>query len=170
MLVVISGLPATGKSAVAEVVARRTGSAHVSIDTIEDALLGAGMAPGWTTGVAAYEVARAVSEQNLVLGHRVVVDAVNDSEAARSTWRSAAAATASPLVFVLLTPPDPAEHRRRLVERRRGFRHFPEPSWESVRARADSFEAWPDEPVLVDSAQPRDAVVAQVLAALRDRG
>jgi predicted kinase len=53
-----------------------------------------------------YEVVRVVAEQNLELSHLVVVDAVNDSEPARDTWRRAALATKSPLRFVVLTPPD----------------------------------------------------------------
>jgi len=166
MLIVISGLPATGKSAVAEVVAARTGAVQVSIDAVEDALLGAGLASGWTTGVAAYEAVRAVAEQNLLLGRTVVVDAVNDSGPARDTWRSAAARTGRRLLFVLLTPPAAEEHRRRLEERRRGLRHLPEPSWEQVTACARSYEPWPDEPLLVDSGEPSVASAEKVLAAL----
>ena len=88
MLVVISGLPGTGKTAVAEAVARETGSVHLSIDAVEDALLGAGLEASWTTGVAAYEAARAAAELNLALGRTVVVDAVNDSEPARDSSRA----------------------------------------------------------------------------------
>ena len=80
MLVVISGLPGTGKSAVATEVAREVGGVHLSIDTVEDALLGAGFPHSWTTGVAAYEAVRSAAEQNLDLGRIVVVDAVNDSD------------------------------------------------------------------------------------------
>lgn len=81
-LLVISGLPGVGKTTVAERITARLGAVHVSVDVVEEALLGAGLEPGWTTGVAAYEAARAVVEANLRLGHRVVVDAVNDSEPA----------------------------------------------------------------------------------------
>jgi predicted kinase len=109
VLVVISGLPGTGKSAVAAGLAARSGAVHLSVDTIEDALLGAGLLPGWQTGVAAYEAAGAVAEQNLALGLTVVVDAVNDSEPARGTWRTAAAATDSVLVFLRLDARRPVE-------------------------------------------------------------
>lgn len=92
-LLVISGLPGIGKSAVASAVAQRLEAVHLSIDPVEDAMLGAGVQQGWTTGVAAYEAVRVMAENNLALGRCVVVDAVNDSEAARDTWRRAAAAT-----------------------------------------------------------------------------
>jgi predicted kinase len=38
MLIVVSGLPGTGKSAVAAELAARLGAVHLSIDPIEDAL------------------------------------------------------------------------------------------------------------------------------------
>ena len=141
MLVVLSGLPGTGKSAVAAGLATRWGAVHVSIDPIEEALIGSGLPPGWQTGVAAYEAARAVAEQNLALGLTVVVDAVNDSEPARDTWRAAAAATGSDLVFVLLALEDAVEHRRRLETRVRGLQNVPEPSWDDVKARAARIRA-----------------------------
>lgn len=90
MLIVISGLPATGKTTFAAALAQHTSAVHLSVDAVEDALLRAGQDPGWITGVAAYEAVGAAAQQNLALGHVVVVDAVNDSEAARQTWRDAA--------------------------------------------------------------------------------
>src|SRR3954447_26027131 len=74
VLVVVSGLPGTGKTAVAAELAARLGAVHLSVDPIEDALLGAGLPPSCETGVAAYEAARAVAEQNLALGLTVVAD------------------------------------------------------------------------------------------------
>jgi predicted kinase len=58
VFVVISGLPGTGKSAVARSVAELLHAVHLSVDPVEDALLGAGLERGWATGVAAYEAAR----------------------------------------------------------------------------------------------------------------
>jgi len=94
-LVVISGLPGVGKSSVAESLAARTGSVHLSVDVVEEAILGCGLPPGLEVGIAAYEAARAVAEQNLSLDRRVIVDAVNDSEEAGRTWRTATSRTAS---------------------------------------------------------------------------
>jgi predicted kinase len=159
MLVVVSGLPGTGKSAVATRLASRLAAVHLSIDDVEDAMLGAGLEPGWQTGVAAYEVTRAAAEQNLMLGRTVIVDAVNDSEPARQTWRGAAERTEVALRFVALECPDPVEHRRRLESRRRGFRHLPEPTWDAVLARAAQYEPWTDDCVRVDSSAPVETLV-----------
>jgi predicted kinase len=167
VLVVISGLPGTGKSTVGEAVARRSGAMWLSVDDVEDALLGVGLPSDWTTGVAAYEAVAAAAAENLRLGHIVIVDAVNDSEPARDTWRRAAHAASAPLVFVLLTPPEEHEHRLRLRGRTRRLSHQSEPTWEAVKARAEAYERWRDPPASIDSAQPLDVVVDEVLAIVR---
>jgi predicted kinase len=167
MFLVVSGLPGTGKSAVADAVAGRLRAVHLSIDPVEDAMLGAGLERGWATGVAAYEAVRAMAEINLSLGMSVVVDAVNDSEAARSTWRNASAAVGRPVTFALLTVPSLAEHRRRLEGRERGLVNIPEPTWERVQARADAYEPWLGPCSVIDASGPLSVVVDQVLALAR---
>ncbi|MFE5409348.1 AAA family ATPase [Microbacterium sp. NPDC056569] len=163
MLVVISGLPGTGKTAVAAEVARRAKAVHLSIDTVEDALLGAGLPRSSTTGVAAYEAVRAATEQNLALGRIVVVDAVNDSEPARETWRRASATAAVPLKFVLLALDDEVEHRRRLEGRRRNLQNVLEPSWDDVSSRRESFEPWGDVHLRVDARESTQHVASVIL-------
>lgn len=170
MLIVISGLPGTGKSAVAAELAARSESVYLSIDPIEDALLGAGLPRSWETGVAAYEAARRVAEQNLALGRSVVVDAVNDSEPARGTWRAASATAGTDLAFVLLTLDDEVEHRRRLESRLRDLVHVPEPSWDEVTARAATYAPWADgECLRVDAARPVHELVLELMGRLAGR-
>jgi predicted kinase len=164
VFLVISGLPGTGKSAVARAVAERLDAVHLSIDPVENAMLAAGLEKGWTTGVAAYEAVREMAEGNLALGRSVVVDAVNDSEAARSTWRRAASSTGTAVTFVLLLVADTAEHRRRLEGRERGMADVGEPTWDQVRARAQAYEPWVGPCSVVDAGRPLDDVVEQVLA------
>jgi predicted kinase len=162
VLIVISGLPGTGKTAVAAGLAARIGAVHLSIDPIEDALLGAGLAPTWETGVAAYEATRVAAELNLALGWSVVVDAVNDSGAARQTWRDAADRTSVSLRFVMLTCSDTVEHRRRLENRRRGLANVGEPTWEQVGARAARYEPWAEPCPTVDTVAALDEVIDRI--------
>ncbi|MCG7415981.1 MULTISPECIES: AAA family ATPase [Microbacterium] len=135
MLIVISGLPGVGKTTVADLVGARLGAVRLSIDPVEDALLGAGFPQGWETGVAAYEAVRAMAELNLRTGRTVVVDAVNDSEPARDTWRRAADSADAELCSVVLTMSDTIGHASRLRERDRGFTHVTEPTWTEVAGR-----------------------------------
>ncbi len=98
----------------------------------------------------------------------MVVDAVNDSEPARQTWRRAAQHAAVPLAFVLLVVADEQLHRRRLEGRTRAFRNIAEPTWHEVKARAATFEPWSGEVEAIDASGALDAVVALVLERLRD--
>lgn len=166
MLFVISGLPGTGKTAIAAEIARKADAVHLSIDTVEDALLGAGCPRSWATGVAAYEAVRAAAEQNLDLGRTVVVDAVNDTEPARYTWRRAAATTGAPLVFVLLSLDDEIEHRRRLEGRSRNVTNVPEPTWEDVHRRRASFEPWIDVHLRMSASRSIQQIASVVLTRL----
>lgn len=162
----VSGLPGIGKTTLAAGLARRIRTTHLSVDTVEDALLRIGFEPGWTTGVAAYEAVRAAAEQNLSLGHPVIVDAVNDTDAARRTWREAATATGSVLRFVLLRPPPPEEHQRRLRGRTRALLRVQEPTWEQVVERAQTYEEWTDSPIELSAVEPADQLLRQLEHAL----
>ena len=86
MLVILGGLPATGKTAIARELARQLGAVHVRIDTIEQALRHAGVTV-WDHG---YRVGYAAAEDNLRLGHTVVADSVNPLEITREAWRDVA--------------------------------------------------------------------------------
>jgi predicted kinase len=145
-------------------VAKRCGAVWLPVDEVEDALLGVGLPYDSSTGGAAYEAVAAAAAENLRLGHVVIVDAVNDSEAARDTWRRAAEAASARMVFVLLTPPQEREHRLRLGGRTRRLSHQSEPTWGQVHARALTYEPWRDRPISIDSGQPFDAVVDAVAA------
>lgn len=169
MLLVISGLPGVGKTRVAVEVARRTGAVHLSVDAVEEAILGAAAEPSWSTGVAAYEAVRAAAEQNLMLHHNVVVDAVNDSELARETWRRAVAATGTTLAIVVLFIADAAEHRRRLEGRHRQLVHVHEPTWNDVLQRAAQFEPWADEPVRLNADVPLEQLASSIAELLDER-
>lgn len=168
-LVVISGLPGVGKTSVATIAAARLGAMHLSIDASEESILACGLPPGRQVGVGAYESVRAMAELNLRLGHDVVVDAVNDSEAARQTWRNACVETSAELTFVMLVISDVQVHQRRLVGRDRGFVQVPEPLWGQVQARAKHFAPWTDKHLEFDTAaRPIGATVDALLAHLTE--
>lgn len=163
LLIVLAGLPGVGKTSVADQVATRVNGVHLSIDVIEESILGCGLPPSWQVGVAAYEVARATAEANLKIGHDVVVDAVNDSDIARQTWRNAASSTGADLHFVHLVISDPEEHRRRLLGRDRGFDHVAEPAWHEVKQRREDYAPWTDKCLEFDAGTSSAAAIARAV-------
>lgn len=167
VLIAMAGLPGSGKSAVATELARARRCAVLSVDQIEAAMWRGGIDHEQPTGLAAYVVAEALAREQLLLGYDVVLDAVNDVEAARDQWRSLAANAQHPLLFVEVLCSDRREHRRRLASRRRGIAGFPEPTWESVVAREAGLSEWRDARVRVDSIRPLAELVDEILDAGR---
>lgn len=135
----------------------------MSVDPIEAAIWRAGVGREQPTGLAAYVVAEELAREQLRIGHDVIIDAVNDVEAARAQWRDLAARLELPLTFVEVFCRDEQEHRRRLAGRQRGIEGFPEPTWESVLRRRDGFTGWADDRLRIDSMRPLAENVAFVL-------
>lgn len=163
-LVVLAGLPGTGKSRVATELAHRLDAVLLSVDPIEAALRRAGIAPDQPVGLAAYVVADAVAESELGRGRVVVADAVNAVEEARAGWRGVAARTGATLRFVEVVCSDLAAHRTRLEGRGRRFAEIAEPTWAEVQRLA--WAPWADERRVVDTASDLDAQLAAVCADL----
>ena len=159
VLIVMAGLPGAGKSAVAEDLGRALRCAVLSVDPIEAAMWRAGVARDQPTGLAAYVVAEALAAEQLALGLDVIVDAVNDVEAARGQWRSLAARVGVPLRFIEVRCSEVAEHRRRLASRVRLIEGFSEPTWESVQERRAAFDAWTEDRLVLDAMAPHEANV-----------
>jgi predicted kinase len=164
----MAGLPAAGKSAVAEGLARALGCAVLSVDPVEAALWRAGVGREQPTGLAAYVVVEVLAAEQLALGHDVIIDAVNAVEPAREQWRGLAGRTGSGLRFIEVRCSDEAEHRHRLERRQRRIEGFPEPAWDSVQARRVGFEDWHDERLVLDSMAPVDDNVRLALGQLAD--
>ena len=121
----MSGLPATGKSAIATGLGRSFGAPVLSVDPIEDALLRSGIAQDQPTGLAAYVVAATVAEASLALGQAVVIDAVNGVVEAKDWWRDLADRFGVPLAVIETVCSDPEVHRQRLESRSRQLAAFP---------------------------------------------
>lgn len=168
MLIVLSGLPGSGKSALADKLGRRLGAAVLSVDPIEAAIWRGGVPPSFATGVAAYEVAAMLAEQQLRLGLPVIADAVNSLEVGREMWRSAAHRTGARMFIIEVVCSDPLVHRHRLEGRSRAIDGFPEPTWAEVMVRRAEWEDWTEDRLVLDSLNSFAADLDRAIAYLDD--
>ncbi|WP_327682730.1 AAA family ATPase [Kitasatospora sp. NBC_00458] len=152
MLIVIGGLPATGKTTLARVLARRTGAVHLRVDTIEQAIRRAGRADV-PIGPAGYAVAYALAEEHLRQGLTVVGESVNPLAVTRDAWRDAALRAGVPFLEAEVVCSDPAEHRRRAERRTVDIPGLALPDWAEITNRA--YEPWHRDRLVVDTAGRR---------------
>lgn len=162
MLIVLGGLPGTGKTSIAHALARRLQAVHVRVDTIEQAVRSAGVLRA-DIGPAGYLAAYGMAEDNLRLGRTAIADSVNPLNVTRDAWRAVGRAASVEVVEIELVCSDAAEHRRRVETRISDIAGLIQPSWQAVVDR--HYEAWDREHVVVDTAAKSvDEIVADLVA------
>lgn len=160
-LIVMGGLPGTGKSTIARALAQAIGAVWLRIDTIETAIADA---PGQLDD-AGYRVAYALAQDNLRLGRDVIGDSVNPWALTRDAWRDAGLAAGARVLEVEVVCTDAAAHRRRIETRTVDVPGLVPPTWAEVIGR--DYHVWHRERLVIDTAGASVAqAVAQVRAAL----
>jgi predicted kinase len=147
MLNIFGGLPGTGKSTLAQRLARDRRGVHLRIDTIEQALRDA---QGRCDGPEGYLVAYKIAGDNLRLGLSVVADSVNPLAVTRATWRAVAADAGVPFVEIEVVCSDRAEHRARVEGRATDIAGLQLPTWDQIVRR--EYEPWLPAHVVIDTA------------------
>ena len=165
MLIILGGLPGTGKSTIAQLVVRQIRATVLRIDVIEQAMRDA-LDLSDDVRDSGYRVAYALAEANLGLGLTVVADSVNPIGSTREGWRAVARRAAVPALEVEVVCSDVVDHRRRVESRSAGIRGLRLPSWEEVIGRA--YEPWPTADHVIDTSKmsPDEAAAAIVSAVI----
>jgi len=161
MLIVFAGLPGTGKSTVAALLARRLRATYLRIDTIEQALRSCGTLPAGVVSEG-YAVAYCIAEDSLGAGSTVIADSVNPLPVTRDAWLAVATRAAAPVLEVETVCSDVREHRRRVETRSSNVSGLKLPTWDDVVGR--DYRPWDRTHMVLDTAaRTVEQVVAELL-------
>ena len=147
MLIVIGGLPGTGKTTIARLLAQKRPVAYLRIDAIEHAII---QSQGQRDlGPTGYMVAYELAKSNLALGISVIADCVNPLEITRQAWRDVAQIVGSPWMDVEVVCSNLEEHERRVNSRKTDLEGFRLPTWGEVMSR--EYEPWRSSRLQIDT-------------------
>ena len=159
MLIALGGLPAAGKSTLAMALAQRIGAVHLRIDTIEQAMRNAGLT---VSGPEGYLAARDLAEENLRIGHTVIVDSVNPVAITRDYWHETAARMNVGLVEIEVVCSDKRQHRRCVESRISDIPGLVLPTWQQVLDR--HYEPWKTAHVIDNTERTSEETLSQAEA------
>jgi predicted kinase len=164
-LIVLAGLPGTGKSTLAQALARRLDAVWLRIDSVEQAIARSAADERDLLEDAGYQACYAVAADNLRLGLDVVGDSVNPWPETRDAWRDAGLAAGARVIEIEVVCSDPAEHRRRVETRTSEVPGLVLPDWAAVIGR--DYRPWDRPPLVVDTAgRSADEVLTDLLGRL----
>jgi predicted kinase len=167
VLISIGGLPATGKTTIARLVASHLRAAYLRVDTIETAIAQSQgvheASHAWETPPG-YVVGRAVAADQLRVGVDVVAESVNAYDVTRDGWRDVAQKQGARLLEVEIVCSDAAEHRRRAEQRELDIPGMTGPTWSEIVDR--DYQPWSRDRLIIDTAVVGAAAGASAIEAV----
>ena len=166
-LIVFSGLPGTGKSLLAESIAKHLYIPVFAKDWLEATILKSGLTfPGMENqlGIAGYDLLTTLAERQLMVGQSVILDSVASTETIRNTWRALANQYQAEWRVIECFCSDETLHRSRLQTRRRNIPGWHELTWSEVQKVKEYYADWKEERLKLDMADPFEENYAKARA------
>ncbi|MDP9319557.1 MAG: ATP-binding protein [Chloroflexota bacterium] len=166
-LVIVGGLPGTGKSTIAEQAARMIHGALIAKDVVEATLWRSGIGRDANSGWVGYELLGSLADAQLRVGGSAVLDSVAAYDRLRDGWREIARRHGAAVREVECVCSDENVHRLWIEGRRRDIPGWYELTWQEVEDVRSRYEPWPGEHLVLDSVQPLEDNLAALEAYVR---
>lgn len=147
ILYIFSGLPSSGKSTLAQELAKVTGAVYLRIDTVEQALRDL---CNFKVGGEGYRLSYRIARDNLNIGLSVIADSCNPVELTRIEWNDVAVKSNASFVNIEVVCSSVSEHKARVGKRESDIENLKLPSWEDIENR--EYHPWDSDRILIDTA------------------
>jgi predicted kinase len=170
VLIVVGGLPGTGKSTLAAALGRELDAPVFAKDVVEASLWRSGVTADHGSWQVAEDLLTTLARAQVEAGASAVLDTVARVRASRDTWRGVAASQDATFLLVECICSDERLHRERLDGRTRGIPGWYELDWSDVEAAKARWEPWTDDRLVLDAVDPPASNLRAALDALATLG
>ena len=146
-LFILSGLPASGKSTISKLIAKKYNAFYLRIDTIEQGLRDL---CNFNVQGEGYRLSYRIAADNLKAGHNVVADSCNPINLTRKEWEDVAKTNNSIFINIEIICSDKAEHKKRIESRISEIGGLKLPTWNDVENR--EYHLWETDRIVIDTA------------------
>ena len=162
--VIVSGLPGSGKSAVAEGLGVSLMAPVFAKDWLEASLLESAVVTRGQLGMVGYSLLTTLARRQLELGQTAILDGVAGLTPIRESWRTLCKEFQGDWFIIECICSDERVHRERLVQRQRGIPGWPELEWSEVERVRSYFIPWSEDRLVLDSMDSLDSNVSRAIA------
>ncbi len=168
--IVFTGLPGSGKTSIAEAVARELNIPVFAKDWLEATLIRCELHPpdnGLGLGSAGYQLLTTLAERQFRLGQSVILDSVASTLSIRAEWRALAQTYQAKWCVIECICSDEVTQRNRLEVRQRGIPGWHELNWSEVERVKAYYAPWQEERLILDAVNSLAGNIAAALSHLR---
>lgn len=137
-LIILAGLPGTGKTTLARRLSKALSLVYLRVDSIEAPFIA--YHPDAGAHGEGYQALINLAAENLKLGHGVIIDTVNPFHLSRAMFKALSEETGAETFQFELRMKDVSLHKKRVEERHSDIPGFRVPTWQDVLDR--EYEEW----------------------------